>query len=263
MATPILAYHLISDHFDLGIARTTPKQFRAQMRWLQEHRYTAITLKDYVAQQTTGTPASARNVVITFDDAYASLERAAEIMQQFGFSGTCFAISDFVGRSNEWDYQFFGRKYWHAGAATLRELLANGWEVGSHSSRHAYLPGLDDARLRADLAGSKQRLQDILGVPVTSLSYPFGRADVRVCTTAEKAGYACAVGLGPVPPALQHVEKMYLPRLGIYLFDSIRTFAAKMKRFGEMHSAVFQFQRLVSFCAGGTVLFKKMFDSGQ
>ena len=263
MATPILAYHLISDKFDLGIARTTPKQFREQMRWLHDNGYTSLTLRNYAGQNSAGATLAARNVVITFDDAYASVARAAEMMQPFGFSGTCFAISDFIGRYNDWDYQFFGRKHLHASAALLRELTTAGWEVGSHSSRHAHLPGLDDTTLLADLAGSKNRLQDILGLKVESLSYPFGRANARVCRFAGAAGYSCAVGLGPAPKRLQNAQLMYLPRLGVYLFDSMRTFAAKIKNFGDNRSAAFLAQRLVGFFAGGTVLFKKYCQSGR
>jgi peptidoglycan/xylan/chitin deacetylase (PgdA/CDA1 family) len=75
----------------------------------------------------------------------------------------------------------------------LRELAAEGHEVGSHSLSHPILPLCDDARLREETAGSRERLAAALGAPVDSFCYPNGDHDDRVVAAVASAGYRYAV----------------------------------------------------------------------
>ena len=43
--------------------------------------------------------------------------------------------------------------------AHVREMIANGWEVDSHTINHPSLTAVDDARLRYELEASKARLK--------------------------------------------------------------------------------------------------------
>lgn len=75
----------------------------------------------------------------------------------------------------------------------LRALAAAGHEIGSHTLTHPLLPGLDDARLEAEVAGSRARLEAALGVPCRSFCYPNGDCDDRVVAAVRRAGYEVAV----------------------------------------------------------------------
>jgi peptidoglycan/xylan/chitin deacetylase (PgdA/CDA1 family) len=75
----------------------------------------------------------------------------------------------------------------------LRELAALGHEIGSHSLSHPILPLCDEARLRDETAGSRQRLAAGLGAPVDSFCYPNGDHDDRVVAAVAAAGYRYAV----------------------------------------------------------------------
>lgn len=252
--TPILAYHAVSSRFDVGISRVSPKQFRKQIKWLHDEGYLGVTLASYLSgagQQGT------RRVVLTFDDGYASLDSAADTLSAYGFAGTAFVVTDFVGRSNTWDYRFFIRDLRHANFEQLQALRRAGWEIGSHSRRHDYLPGLRDAPLLADLCQSRRTLQQQLGATVTSISYPFGCVDQRVSALAGEAGYTCGVGLGLPLHRQRRLGMMCLPRLGVYLFDSPGLFARKIRAIERDDERIFALQQAISFCSRGTILLKQ------
>jgi peptidoglycan/xylan/chitin deacetylase (PgdA/CDA1 family) len=75
----------------------------------------------------------------------------------------------------------------------LRQMAAEGHEIGSHSLSHPILPLCDDARLRQETAGSRQQLEGALGGPVDSFCYPNGDHDDRVVAAVAAAGYRYAV----------------------------------------------------------------------
>ena len=77
-------------------------------------------------------------------------------------------------------------------AAIAREGLV---EVGAHTVTHVRLAGLSPQRQREEIIGSKSKLEQILGRPVTTFSYPFGGAGDYDATTAgivADAGFTCA-----------------------------------------------------------------------
>jgi peptidoglycan/xylan/chitin deacetylase (PgdA/CDA1 family) len=79
------------------------------------------------------------------------------------------------------------------GWTELRQMAAEGHEIGSHSLSHPILPLCDDARLREEIAGSRQALQAGLGASVDSFCYPNGDHDDRVVAAVAAAGYRYAV----------------------------------------------------------------------
>lgn len=81
-------------------------------------------------------------------------------------------------------------------AGRLRQIAAEGIEIGSHALHHVRLTSLSDSKLREDLVMSRRILQDISGQDVGGFCYPYGDHDQRGVTAAEEAGfdYSCAVG---------------------------------------------------------------------
>lgn len=75
----------------------------------------------------------------------------------------------------------------------MKDLVARGHEIGSHSHSHALLPQCSDEELRTEIAGSRQKLEAALGTPVTTFCYPNGSADARCVAQARIAGYRAAV----------------------------------------------------------------------
>jgi peptidoglycan/xylan/chitin deacetylase (PgdA/CDA1 family) len=98
----------------------------------------------------------------------------------------------------------------------LRQLDAHELAtVGAHTVGHPSLAGLSPSRQRYEVGGSKGRLEELVGHPVTSFSYPFGgQADYTPTTIAAVAGagfeLACANVEGRVGP---RSDRFQLPRM--------------------------------------------------
>lgn len=101
-------------------------------------------------------------------------------------------------------------------AQEVRQLGADGLvEIGSHTATHPRLASLPAADQLADIRSGKERLEEILGHPVTSFSYPFGgQLDVSAATVnaVRQAGFAraCTTRKGVVSPS---TDPLRLPRL--------------------------------------------------
>ena len=68
-------------------------------------------------------------------------------------------------------------------------------DVGAHTVSHPALSNLSASHQEAEIRRSKTDLQDVLGRPITSFAYPFGRAEDYTAETAalvRQAGFACA-----------------------------------------------------------------------
>ena len=74
-----------------------------------------------------------------------------------------------------------------------REMADAGVEIGSHTLTHPILTGLDDARLREEVAQSRDRIQNALGRKVETFCYPNGDFDLRTQREVARAGYRLAV----------------------------------------------------------------------
>ncbi len=140
-------------------------------------------------------PDSARAAVsLTFDDAYPSQVSAAmPLLEARGFRGTFYLIVD----------RLFQRgKYQDLPSAPIGEWQAafrRGHEMGSHTWTHVGLDTAGVERLQEELRASKEALEALFaGARVTSLAYPFSRADARV--EREAAVYYTTGRLGPALP---------------------------------------------------------------
>jgi peptidoglycan/xylan/chitin deacetylase (PgdA/CDA1 family) len=145
--------------------------------------------------------------VVTFDDGFKSVLAAKPVMDELGFPGTVFAVTEHVetGRRLSWP----GIERWQNGSDAHEmeplawddlELLAEGgWEIGSHTRSHRLLVALDDKALDEELTVSRQVLTARLG-RCDSIAYPYGVADARVVAAAARAGYVAGCTLMRLQP---------------------------------------------------------------
>jgi len=119
-----------------------------------------------------------KSVCVTFDDGCETdLLSAAPLLKELGFGATSYITVGFLGQPG------------YLSASQVRSLSALGVEIGCHSQTHPYLPDLDDARLRDETAGAKDRLEQLAGVPVEHFSCPGGRWDRRVVAAVKAANF--------------------------------------------------------------------------
>ncbi len=78
----------------------------------------------------------------------------------------------------------------------LRQLASLGMEIGAHTVTHPILARLPAGDARRQIADSRQRLESIVGVPVTAFAYPNGRPGrdygPEHVQMVKDAGFACA-----------------------------------------------------------------------
>jgi peptidoglycan/xylan/chitin deacetylase (PgdA/CDA1 family) len=89
----------------------------------------------------------------------------------------------------------------------IEALAGGGFEIGFHTWRHHPLPTLDDRALRAAMYDGRDRLEAVVGRPLTMIAYPHGKADSRVPEVTRAAGYelgftTAAAAVGPGSDAL-------------------------------------------------------------
>ena len=104
-AALILIYHRVNElDADPQLLAVSPKNFEAQMKYLQEN-YLTISLQELVrSMNTEKVPKNA--VVVTFDDGYTdNLYHAKPIMEKYGVPGTVFVTTGMVNSTREfwWD----------------------------------------------------------------------------------------------------------------------------------------------------------------
>lgn len=218
---PILMYHAVGqvsqDPHNLCV---TPARFSKQMTWLAEHGFRGVSLATLVAAMRVG---QERGLVgITFDDGYANvLENAVPELLRHNFTATMFIVAGRLGGTNAWD----GKPVWPlVSAHQVAELAAAGMEIGSHSTMHIRLPGLDARRLTAEISESRATLSELLGSPIHGFAYPYGAMDASARCAVKDAGYdyACSV----VTP-ISDLGIMALPRTSVGERDGAARMAAK------------------------------------
>jgi len=217
----ILMYHAIADVAeDPHSLCVPPDRFAEQMAWLQRRGLRGVSIGTLVEAMRAGRE---RGLVgITFDDGYVSvLEAALPELRRRRFTASMFIISGRIGGSNDWDE---GPVWPLMSADQVGQLAEAGMEIGSHSVTHPKLAGIDAALLRAEVAESRARLAELLGVPVRGFAYPYGSMDAAARSAVRDAGYdyACAV---ETPTA--RLGLMALPRLYIGHRDGAARMAAK------------------------------------
>jgi peptidoglycan/xylan/chitin deacetylase (PgdA/CDA1 family) len=200
MAPLVLAYHAVSSSWRSQLA--IPELVLArQLGLLARRGYVGLTLSEAERRRADGS-LPARSVVVTFDDGYASTLRALPILAEAGFPGTVFPVTGFVESGETMSWRGIEHELTRETEAELRPLRWSeletlgdvGWEIGSHSVTHALLTAVDDARLHAELDGSRAAVAQRLG-GCASISYPYGIADERVAAAAQRVGYTVACTL--------------------------------------------------------------------
>lgn len=184
VTVPILLYHHVADIEPGNRYYVSPNAFDQQMAWLAQNGYTTITISTVVQAITTGAMLPPRPVVISFDDGDDDVYiNAFPIMQKYGYVGTFYLIASRIDGKNV------------VTTDHVAELVAAGWEIGSHSNTHVDLSKNHDA-LPFEVVTSRDDLQYRLQVPVNTFAYPFGAIDPAVVNAVANNGYLGAVGLG-------------------------------------------------------------------
>lgn len=215
LVVPILLYHHIGISPSDSPYYISAYDFEQQMFLLHEWGYQTITVERLVRAIREGAELPPKPLILTFDDGSETVSTAAfPIMQKYNFTGTVYIVLNFIGIPNYMDDM------------QIRELYANGWEVGSHSISHVSLTERVD-RQRDEIVDSRRKLQNRLGLPILTFAYPFGAYNEESIHYARFAGYIAAMGLGD--SSLQGSKnRYYLYRMDVTGMTDLLGFAASL-----------------------------------
>ncbi len=147
--------------------------FRSQMAWIKESGWRGLNAGEALRYP------AAPSVCITFDDGCETdLIAAAPVLRQFGFNATFYLTAGFLGTPG------------YLNASQVRDLDAQGFEIGCHSMTHAYLSDLPEPELQREIVDAKLQIEQIVGHAVEHFSCPGGRYDQRTLQMARRAGFA-------------------------------------------------------------------------
>lgn len=232
----IFGYHRFVNNVHRPDTEITPQAFEAQMQELKNKNISVIPMQDFLAWRRGEKAIPARSAIITFDDGWKSQHEAAwPILKKFNYPVTLFIYTEGIkpghfsgGESMSWDQ--------------LAEMRDAGVDIQAHSATHQDLrrpydkiakkkltPPEYEQWLENEVAGSKQMIEQKLGVKVNCFAVPYGYYNDHVKDVAMKAGYEALFTVYGQPITM-HTP---LNSVGRYLME-----ANKPKTFTDAVSAI-------------------------
>lgn len=205
---PIIMYHHISaDESKKGDYVITPNQFEADLKYLKEHGYQSITVRELYAIDNGERNLRPNSIMITFDDGQESFfVYAFPLLQKYGFSAVFSPIGKYTEMfSNSDDHNI---EYSHITWDQMRKLANSGIvEFGNHSYDMHYSnskgrKGVTQNKNESFEDYRKALLEDIneyntlfykhMDFTPTIYTYPFGKFSDNTETIIKEAGFTAA-----------------------------------------------------------------------
>jgi peptidoglycan/xylan/chitin deacetylase (PgdA/CDA1 family) len=185
----VLAYHGVAKvrvRDDPSLLFVAPDDLVRQVRRLRKWGYELLPFSEFAARLRAGDASGCAS--LTFDDGFVdNLETLASLLEAEEAPATVFVPTGWLGQTHPYASQTRVMT-----ADEVRALYSRGVEIGAHTHEHPDLTALDRDAALEELRRGKRELEDLLGEPVDTLAYPFGRADDETREVARAAGFAAA-----------------------------------------------------------------------
>lgn len=229
---PILTYHrIVQNPADGGLLPiwVTVRQFERHLQVLQEEGFEPITFIDLLnSGMENRSTLPQKPVILTFDDGYEdNYTLLFPLLQRYGIKTTIFCVSSL--QTNSWD----SPKTTGLPAlpllttAQMLEMQRYGVEFGSHTATHQRLTEILPEKAREEIITSKDIVEQRLGMPISTLCYPFGAVNERIKHITHEAGYRLGISSDSGPPMI-HEDLMEIRRIGVFPNTGSRGFRRKI-----------------------------------
>lgn len=193
----VLGYHDLAEKQPETAMRIHTSKFRKQMETIRQLGITVISWADFVAWKNGSGSIPAKSLLLTFDDGWKSVYTdALPILREFHYPFTLYLYKNYVDGGGK-----------ALTSSMIREMMAAGATIGSHSVSHPYPqavkkarkqgPEAFDAFLRFEMGESKRFLEDTFAVNVTSYAYPGGFVTEEMHPLGRELGYTHCVTVVP------------------------------------------------------------------
>lgn len=220
---PILMYHQIEVAPPKGSPfrslYVSPGVFARQMAFLKFLGYRGLSmsaLMPYLKGEKIG-----KVVGITFDDGYLNnLTNALPVLNSLGFSSTCYAVSQQLGKTNIWDIPAGIKQTSLMNASQLRQWLAGGQEIGAHTRHHVRLSKAELSTCKEEISVCKSELEDLMESTVQHFCYPYGDYTTEHVAITRAAGFESGTTTQR-SRCLANEDMMLLPRVPVVRSTSL------------------------------------------
>src|SRR3954466_1818921 len=192
----IFGYHRFVNTVKRPDTEITPAAFEAQMQELKNKGIAVIPMQDFLAWRRGEKAIPPKSAIITFDDGWKSqYDVAWPILKKFNYPVTLFIYTEGIrpghfsgGESMSWEQ--------------LAEMRDGGVDIQGHTATHSDLrkpydkvakkklsPEEYEQWLDKEIAGSKQMIEQKLGVKVNCFAVPYGFHNDHIRDVVMKAGY--------------------------------------------------------------------------
>lgn len=212
----ILCYHSVGQP-EFGVNDVSPDRFRRQIETALEAGYRFVAPAEIAASG-----GQAKDIAVSFDDALKSvLTEADPILREYKIPYSVFVVSDWSEQSHDW--QKTGVLSWDE----LRQMRADGVELGSHSDTHRDFGEIDLTRARNEFQRSRDMMQDRLGFTPDVFAIPFGQSKNW---NPETDALARAMGFTTIYSQAEETRPPgTIPRTFVTHFDDPRIFKAALR----------------------------------
>lgn len=195
---PILLYHSVADRPTgrFGRFTVTRAQLASHLDLLAERHHRVLTAGELADIRDAGGVIPPRSVVVTFDDGLADFaEHAWPALRERGMGATLYVTAGLIGRTSTWLAPVGADRLPMLTAQQLRDLAADGCEIGSHTMTHPNLDCLRTERADREIRLSRAVLEEAIGRPVEHFAYPHGYHSGRNKQQVAAAGYRSAMAV--------------------------------------------------------------------
>ena len=186
----VLGYHDFSEKDMETAMRIRTSKFRKQMETIRQLGIPVIPMADFIAWKDGGKPIPAKSIVITMDDGWKSVYTDAyPILKEFGYPFTIYLYKNYVDGGGK-----------ALTTAMIKEMMANGATIGSHSASHPFPQEVKKFRkqgaapfdkfLNVEMGESKRFLEEKFGKSVVTFAYPGGYFTEEMQAKAAEVGYS-------------------------------------------------------------------------
>jgi peptidoglycan/xylan/chitin deacetylase (PgdA/CDA1 family) len=211
----VVAFHRISDQLPEDALTCGAQKFKAFCEFFRRY-FRVVPLSEQIAGCRAGADLGG-TLSLTFDDGYLdNFEVAAPILRQLGLPATFFLTTGFIGSPTvaAWDRKLPRQPGWMSWNH-VRELAAQGFEIGNHTDTHLDMGSADLQTIRVDLEVSQRKLAGALGDAPRLFAYPFGgreHINAAALELVRDAGFICCAsccagvnGATPDPFAVKRI----------------------------------------------------------
>lgn len=221
----VLMYHSVgSSGWEFSV---TPEMFDRQLAYLRKNGFKFLTAEELHETIAGMNALPGRSVLLTFDDGYRDfMTEALPILNKYKAPAVLFVHTN---RSSERLRNELPLLNWME-----LKVLAEDFEIGSHSHSHPDLKALSPDELDGEFDKSEQVFVQELGYKPDILSYPGGRFNMNIAEGLRRRGYKLAFTINP-GSVRKNSERLALPRFGLSLDTSFAEFKARVAGAGDWY----------------------------